>query len=656
LSVTSLIARHFDEALAELTKSYADAQFSRGVGVDSVVYSKDTNFFDPRLITQQNDDTWTSEAPDCCVTNLPEDGFVSVGWIAGVALLRLHRSNYASDDAFYGDSKAFMDIALKGLALTREVGVDDIRITSLGSARSEVTYVDHWGRIWQHRVWAMPYRDAYVIGFLLPTAEGYTAMIQVVSSGKVREAEAVLRQMTDQFLVSYAGSPAQWQAFLRRSTLLPKALSGVVLAHQPDWDLRTPRFQTRILNKVFPVSDQGQIGLIMGYIHQVPQFALDVVGATWSKDAGGKSTVGLSRIPRPPKTAKLELRAAYAEIASRRPPFDGQLLHDSADGFLMGQILNVPGNQKGKASSDLLYGVTVRLSGRNAYEDINELLGLVVNSTHILEHGVGEDIEMYQQPTVAAQSSPAAFSASDFAVIANGRDDATYGHDMRGRLMSEDFRTYVLSSNKDANTPQSTKRAAALFDYWRIVPGVMHNRDLWSSFLERNHLLSTMGHRLAVVEAEAKLGRALENGDPGPDWAEHAQRLIDAYLSERVDIAKSRAGELPARYSARNAPCPNAAAKLSNTDVPAIAPFTRSPEEFYPNSSRRAQIEGSVVVAVQVDTGGCGRRRGIVTSSGSDDIDQAALEFIDTAEFLPAQRQGTPVEAIYKTIVHFKID
>jgi hypothetical protein len=35
---------------------------------------------------------------------------------------------------------------------------------------------------------------------------------------------------------------------------------------------------------------------------------------------------------------------------------------------------------------------------------------------------------------------------------------------------------------------------------------------------------------------------------------------------------------------------------------------------------------------------------------------QAALDFIDTAEFFPAQRQGKPVDGIYKTIVHFKFD
>jgi TonB family protein len=62
-----------------------------------------------------------------------------------------------------------------------------------------------------------------------------------------------------------------------------------------------------------------------------------------------------------------------------------------------------------------------------------------------------------------------------------------------------------------------------------------------------------------------------------------------------------------------------------------------------------------VVVAVQVDVSGCGKQRGIVTSSGSDDIDQAALEFVDFAEFFPGERNGTAVDGIFKTIVHFKL-
>ncbi len=668
----AVIARHFDEALTELGKTHVDTQFMRGIGVDSVLYSKDTNYFDPQLITQQSDNTWNAATSDCCTTNLPDDGFLTVGWVDGVELLRLHRSGYAADDGFYGDSKAFMDIALKGLDLTREVGSDDIRITSLGPAQKELPYADQFGRTWQERIWAMPYRDSYVVGLLLPTPEGYSAMMQVTSSAKLRETESILRRMTDQFLVSYTGSPAQWQAFLKRPTLFPKVLSGVKLAEQPNWGLRTPRFETRFPSKVFPVSAQGQMGLIMGYIQEGPRLVLDVVSVTWIQDPEGKSTAGVWRMARPAKSAKLDLRSGYGEIAARTPPFDGQLLRDSADTFVMSRVLEVPGRQQGMASADLLYGVTVRLAGRNAHQDINELLALMVSGTHILEHGVGEDTEPYRETPETAPAVAAIFTSSDVAVIANGSQDAMVGQDLRRRLMSQDFREYVLqaspaahgakgsggkeSSSAAPSPAQAAQRAAALFDYWRNVPGVIHNRDLWASFLERNHLTGIPGHRVSVVEAQAQLARTLDNGDPGPEWGRLAQNLIDAYVKEREDIARSRAGAFPAGYSARQLPCPKAADQRSTTATPEIAPLTRSPEEFYPNMARRAQIEGSVVVAIQVNTSGCGLQRGIVTSSGSDEIDQAALDFTDTAEFYPAQRQGTPIDAIYKTIVIFKLE
>ena len=656
----ALIARHFDESLAELTKAYADTAFTRGVGVDAILYSKGTNFYDPRLIVQQNDDTWNLETPDCCTSDLPEDGFISIGWVRGVAVIRLHRSKYASDDAFYGDSKVFMDIALKGLSLTRQVGRDEIRITSMGPAQSELKYTDHFGRIWQQRVWAMPFRDSYVVGFLLPTPEGYSGMIQVTPSAALRETESILRRMADQFSVSYAGTPAQWQTFLKRSPLLPKALSGVTLTQKPDWELRTLRFETRLLAKNFPMSDQGQMGLIMGYVHDGTQFVWDVVGATWTKDADEKSSVGLSRLPRPPTSAKLELRSAYADVAARRPPFDGQLQRDTADGFGMSQVLDVPGREKGKASSDLLYAVTVRLSGRNAYEDISELLSLVADGTKIFEHGIGEDTDPYQEASAKAESSPEAYSNADYAVLANGLYDTSFGLDTRGRHMSDDFREYVLtgkkgSSNSPSDTAQSNKRAAALFDYWRMVPGLIHNRDLWSAFLQRNNLPSTSPHTYLVIEAQTKLAAALGAADPKPEWAQLAQALIDSYVKERVDFARSHTSTLPATYSARKGPCPKAAEKRSDGENPTLAPLTRSPAEFFPNEARRAQIEGSVVVAVQVDASGCGKQRGVVTSSGSDDIDQAALEFVDSAEFFPGQRNGTAVDGIFKTIVHFKL-
>jgi TonB family protein len=183
---------------------------------------------------------------------------------------------------------------------------------------------------------------------------------------------------------------------------------------------------------------------------------------------------------------------------------------------------------------------------------------------------------------------------------------------------------------------------------------VVNNRDVWGRFLERNQLPGSRTHAVAVVEAQARLAQALNSGEPGPDWEKLAQNLIDVYVGERESIMRSRGDAAPASYVPRKTPCPQPAVKLSPTEKPAIGPMTRSPNEFYPNSSRRAELEGAVIVAVQVDLAGCARKMGVVASSGSEELDQAGIEFMDTLEFLPAQHQGQAVEGVYKTVVKFK--
>ncbi len=100
---------------AALLKTYASTLFPKGEGSDSLLFDANANGFRPRVIMQQADGSWSAHEPDYTSTDLPGDGSVSVAAAAGVVMLRLMRPNAAMDDAFYGDSKAFMDLALKAL-------------------------------------------------------------------------------------------------------------------------------------------------------------------------------------------------------------------------------------------------------------------------------------------------------------------------------------------------------------------------------------------------------------------------------------------------------------------------------------------------------------------------------------------------------------
>ncbi|SRR5258707_572612 len=110
---------------------------------------------------------------------------------------------------FYNDSKAFMDIAAKAMNISRAVGSDNIRVISLGQALTNTVYTDRYGRRWQDRKWALPFLDAYVVGMLLPTPDGYSALMQVVPSSITNVSEELLHVVADQVEVSYIGTPTQ---------------------------------------------------------------------------------------------------------------------------------------------------------------------------------------------------------------------------------------------------------------------------------------------------------------------------------------------------------------------------------------------------------------------------------------------------------------
>jgi periplasmic protein TonB len=81
----------------------------------------------------------------------------------------------------------------------------------------------------------------------------------------------------------------------------------------------------------------------------------------------------------------------------------------------------------------------------------------------------------------------------------------------------------------------------------------------------------------------------------------------------------------------------------------------RSIDEFYPKAVRQDQIEGTVIVLAKVNAKGCAIASGIVSSSGSELLDHAAMDYVQSIEFVPAFENDTAVEGKYRTPVVFKL-
>jgi TonB family protein len=101
---------------------------------------------------------------------------------------------------------------------------------------------------------------------------------------------------------------------------------------------------------------------------------------------------------------------------------------------------------------------------------------------------------------------------------------------------------------------------------------------------------------------------------------------------------------------------PNAVAtKAAETDPVFDAAYLNNPAPSYPSSAKRRGIQGKVLINVVVKTDGTASSVVIAHSSGSDVLDEAALDAVKQWRFVPAKRRGESVQANVVVPVEFKI-
>ena len=86
------------------------------------------------------------------------------------------------------------------------------------------------------------------------------------------------------------------------------------------------------------------------------------------------------------------------------------------------------------------------------------------------------------------------------------------------------------------------------------------------------------------------------------------------------------------------------------------AAYLNNPPPVYPLSARRRGIEGRVLVRAEVQADGSCSRVELKTTSGSDLLDQAALEAVKKWRFVPARKGNQAVTAWVEVPISFKLE
>lgn len=141
-------------------------------------------------------------------------------------------------------------------------------------------------------------------------------------------------------------------------------------------------------------------------------------------------------------------------------------------------------------------------------------------------------------------------------------------------------------------------------------------------------------------------------GSPGSveirEIASTGARLEEAPAAARP--APGAASALPHGTAPEAAGGTPTAATLSTTSAPVLQ---HSPHPRYPARARRRGESGEVLLSIDVDARGRVARVSVASSSGSKDLDRAALDAVRRWRFRPGMRDGRPVPATVTVPIAF---
>jgi TonB family protein len=254
--------------------------------------------------------------------------------------------------------------------------------------------------------------------------------------------------------------------------------------------------------------------------------------------------------------------------------------------------------------------------------------------------------------------------------------------DSRGRTIGDDYREWIATpealdelqrARNAAGERAAAADAAGVADALRAGDAV---RRTWSSRLDLleyywgTRFLQAQHHArwqrwaarvapemkaasvTALERAAAALAAHVMPSATKDQLAPYVLELNRAYNAERERLALlvgAGGGDLVPAPRARQRPCPKAG-PAAPAEAPANAVNRAAAlvagavaDELYPVTAQSRSLWGNVRLRIAVSAGGCPTRAEVLGSSGSAELDAAAIGWAEVASFTPAVDHGRPL-------------
>ncbi len=399
--LNAIIAKFANKLLRDLLAENQDTIFPHGPGSTRLFY-KSYNAIFPRLIMKGKDGNWDAYyASGTRDSDLGNNGHLTYGTLGNTVFLYIHKPDDVSLETFYGDSKLFMDMILKGYGRYREIGPEHIKVTSMGRAFEDYRFTDSYGRIWMVRAWLIEYNDTKVVTFSLPVPGGCIVMMRTDQTGNVDQGDIPdLKVLSDFIYVSYYGSFKEWREFLGMNNLLPSIFStlDIHIENNKIFRYKSARLSLSYGPEIMKISDKSSFQLDFGYFKEKGKTVWDINGIMANEGKYHQTGYVVSRVMKPPEELGDQYQSNWENMVEREFPYDRSAYYK--DKVTIISTTYGRGSQPIKKEtpySPVLYTVGFVKRGNIGQKEMESKLGMFMRNLVIYED-TGEDGHRTENP------------------------------------------------------------------------------------------------------------------------------------------------------------------------------------------------------------------------------------------------------------------
>jgi tetratricopeptide (TPR) repeat protein len=488
-----------------------DNIFPNGDRANMLLHSNQDATF-PGLITQKENGSWYVSYPkEMKDAELPSNGHLTYGNMGNSLFLSIQKPDDVPLDKFYNDSKLFMDLLLKGFYVPRQIGTENIKITSLGKAREEYVFIDSYGRKWLVRTWLLEFSDEKFVTFSLPVPGGCITMLRAGQTGLVEDGHIPdLKILTNFIYVSYYGTLKQWHEFLKAKDLLAYAFSSIDISfdYNKAFNYKSKRLSFSYLYNVMKISERSYIKLMFSYFKDNGKTVWDVGAVSVGENKGDETFFNITRNIEPAKELGDKYQNDWNNIVMQKFPFNKSAYYKDKTTNISTSYI-----KKSDVKTPVLYSVVYSKDGKVEQKEMETKLDRFVQNLIVYEEGQNNDVAYAGRKDSYHDKGDYYQALWDYERVRDINPHTVAGYILRGD---------VYKDKGDIDH--------ALIDYGKALE---LNPDYAQIYLGKDFMPLIYGVRGQFREAKTEIENVLKS-DPSNTLAEPLLKIIEDVLGQRI--------------------------------------------------------------------------------------------------------------------------